>query len=102
MEPSRDRWLALLSLALCTFLHVTSENLPIGLLLPMARALRTTPSAIGLLVTAYAFVVIATSVPLTHVTRKVARRPLLSALLVVFVASACESAETRRATRSTP
>jgi predicted MFS family arabinose efflux permease len=92
MEPSRDRWLALLSLALCTFLHVTSENLPIGLLLPMARALRTTPSAIGLLVTAYAFVVIATSVPLTHVTRKVARRPLLSALLVVFVASACASA----------
>jgi DHA1 family inner membrane transport protein len=58
----------------------------------MSAGLRSSLSATGLLVTVYALVVVATSAPLTHLTRHVPRRFLLSALLGVFVAGSLTAA----------
>ncbi|MGA3183083.1 MAG: MFS transporter [Candidatus Dormibacteria bacterium] len=68
--------------ALC---FVTGENLPVGLLPQLSAGLHVSLSAVGLLVTIYALVVVVVSAPLTHLTRGVPRRPLLSGLLAIFV-----------------
>jgi DHA1 family inner membrane transport protein len=83
---------ALLGLAVGTFVYVTTETLPIGLLLPISADLGVSPSATGLLVTWYGLVVVAASLPLTQLTRRVPRRPLLSGLLGVFVLATWASA----------
>jgi DHA1 family inner membrane transport protein len=83
---------ALLALSASTFIYVTAETLPIGLLLLIAHDLRSTQSAVGMLVTGYGLVVVLTSVPLTQLTRRVPRRPLLTSLLAVFVAATVVSA----------
>ncbi|MEU4563929.1 MFS transporter [Actinoplanes sp. NPDC023936] len=76
---------SLLALALSTFVYVTAETLPVGLLPLIADDLERTIPQIGLLVTVYGFVVVLTSVPLTKLTHRVPRRLLLCALLAVFV-----------------
>jgi MFS transporter, DHA1 family, inner membrane transport protein len=83
---------ALVALAVSTFAYVTTETLPIGLLLPIAADLHTTPSAAGLLVTWYGLVVVLASIPLTQLTRRVPRRLLLPGLLAVFVVATVVSA----------
>jgi MFS transporter, DHA1 family, inner membrane transport protein len=83
---------ALLALAVSTFVYVTAETLPIGLLLPISADLGVSPSAAGLLVTWYGLVVVVASLPLTQLTRRVPRRPLLSGLLAVFVLATWVSA----------
>jgi MFS transporter, DHA1 family, inner membrane transport protein len=80
----RER-IVLVALSLSTFLYVTTETLPIGLLPQIAGGLGSTTAAIGLLVTAYGLVVVVASVPLTRLTRRLPRRRLLSVLLGVFV-----------------
>lgn len=82
----------LLALAVAAFTYVTAETLPIGLLLLMTADLDVAPSAVGLLVTYYGLVVVVASLPLTHVTRRVPRRPLLASLLAVFVLATWVSA----------
>jgi DHA1 family inner membrane transport protein len=72
---------ALAALSVSTFVYVTVETLPVGLLLPMAADLHTSASAVGLLVTWYGLVVVLTSIPLTRLTRRVPRRYLLAGLL---------------------
>ena len=89
---TRKAVVALLALAVSTFVYVTTEILPIGLLLLIAADLRIEPSAVGLLVTWYGLVVVAASIPLTQLTRRVPRRPLLSGLLAVFVLATWVSA----------
>jgi predicted MFS family arabinose efflux permease len=66
-------------MALSTFLFVTVESLPSGLLTLMAPDLGRSTSQIGLLVTGYAVVVLVTSLPLAHWTRHIPRRWVLSA-----------------------
>ena len=78
---------ALLALSASTFAYVTTETLPIGLVPTLADGLHVSESAIGLLVTIYALVVVMASIPLTTLTRTVPRRPLLSGLLLVFAAA---------------
>jgi DHA1 family inner membrane transport protein len=80
----RER-ITLIALSLSTFLYVTTETLPIGLLPLIASGLGTTAAAIGLLVTAYGLVVVVASIPLTRLTRRLPRRRLLTGLLAVFV-----------------
>lgn len=75
----------LAALSLSTFTYVTTETLPIGLLLLIADDLDASPSAVGRLVTVYGLVVVLVSIPLTVLTRRVPRRYLLSGLLAVFV-----------------
>jgi DHA1 family inner membrane transport protein len=57
----------------------------VGLLPQLSAGLRVSLSAVGLLVTIYALVVVAVSAPLTHLTRGIPRRPLLAGLLGTFV-----------------
>lgn len=57
---------ALSALTLSTFLYVTAETLPVGLLDPIARDLGVTDSRVGLLVTVYGLVVVVASIPLTR------------------------------------
>lgn len=75
----RRATIILVALACSTFLFVTVESLPSGLLTLMAPDLGRPTSQIGLLVTAYALVVLVSSVPLAHVTRAMPRRWVLAA-----------------------
>lgn len=85
-------WISLAALALSTFVYVTTEVLPIGLLPQIAGDLDTTQSAVGLLVTAYGLVVVLTTIPLTRLTHRWPRRRLLAVLLVVFAVATALSA----------
>jgi predicted MFS family arabinose efflux permease len=75
----------LTALSVGTFVYVTTELLPIGLLTVIAADLGRSRSEVGLLVTGYAVVVVLASLPLTRVTRRVPRRYLLAGTLGVFV-----------------
>jgi MFS transporter, DHA1 family, inner membrane transport protein len=90
--PPRRRLAAAWALAAASFCYVIGDTLPVGLLPVMSQSLRTSLSATGLLVTIYALVVVVASAPLAHLTRRVPRRFMLSALLGVFVAGTLASA----------
>jgi DHA1 family inner membrane transport protein len=85
-------WGVLAALMLSTFMYVTTETLPIGLLPQIAGDLGTSQSAVGLLVTAYGLVVVLSTIPLTRATGRWPRRRLLSVLLVIFVVANALSA----------
>jgi DHA1 family inner membrane transport protein len=67
------------------FVVVTSEFLPTGLLPDMAAELGVSLSRIGLLVTVFAVTVIVTAVPLTALTNRFPRKPLMIVVLAIFV-----------------
>jgi DHA1 family inner membrane transport protein len=75
---------ALAVLILATFAAVTAETLPVGLLPMIARDLSTSESRVGLLVSAYAIVVAAASLPLTALLARWPRRWALTALLTAY------------------
>jgi predicted MFS family arabinose efflux permease len=75
---------ALAALTVATFCISTSENLPSGLLPQISAGLGVSLFAAGQLVTAYALTVLLCTLPLTHVTRRIARRPLLIGLIALF------------------
>jgi predicted MFS family arabinose efflux permease len=77
----------LVAMAVSTFLFVLVEGLPSGLLTLMAPELGTTTSRIGLLVTVYAAVVLVATVPLAHVTKRIPRRWVLSACVLLAAVS---------------
>ncbi|GAB3534158.1 MFS transporter [Arthrobacter tecti] len=77
----------LLLLSAGGFLAVATEVLPIGLLPLMAADLGVSESSVGLLVSAYAAVVVLASIPLNAWTSGVSRRPLLIGLLAGYGAS---------------
>jgi DHA1 family inner membrane transport protein len=79
--------LALLALSAAAFCFVTSETLPVGLLQVISSDLRVPEPSIGFLITVYALIVTALSVPLTQLTKHLPRRPLMCGLLGVFVIS---------------
>ena len=82
---------ALVGLTLSTFTFITAETLPIGLLPLIGRDLAVTPSEVGLLVSAYAVVVVVATIPLTRLTARVPRRLLLTVVLLVLVAGTAAS-----------
>lgn len=77
-------WTGLIALAAATFLSVTSEMIPTGLLPDMSSSLGVSEAQIGLLVTVFAFTVVVTSAPLTALTRRWPRHGLLIGILVVL------------------
>ena len=80
----RRAYATLTVLSVAAFIFVTSEILPFGLITLIANDLGRTKSQVGLLVTAYALVIVAASVPLAHFTRHVPRRTVLAATLVTY------------------
>ncbi|MFT2815345.1 MFS transporter [Leifsonia sp. A12D58] len=80
-------WLGLITLAAAVFLSVTSEMLPTGLLPDMSKSLGVSESQVGLLVTWFAFTVVLTTAPMTHLTRTLPRHGLIVTVLIVFAIS---------------
>ena len=87
---------ALILLSFSTFVFVTAESLPIGLLTLISPSLHVSYARVGLLVTGYGAVVALTSVPLTRLTMRLSRRRLLCGAFAVFSVStlACALAPT--------
>ncbi|TQS41865.1 MFS transporter [Cryptosporangium phraense] len=83
---------ALVVLSTTTFMYVTTETLPIGLLPLIANDLGVSRSAVGLLVTGYGLVVVVASVPLTALTRRWNRKWLLTGLVGLLVVTTLMSA----------
>lgn len=83
---------ALLALACATFVYVTSETLPIGLLPQISAGLSVSAGRVGLLMTGYAIVAGATAIPLTAWTTQARRDRLVVLVLVLFVVSQLGSA----------
>ena len=83
----REALPALLSLALASCLAVTTEMLPVGLLPDLGAAFEVSDSTTGLLVGLYAVMVALFAVPLTVLTSRFARKPLLMATVAGYAVS---------------
>jgi DHA1 family inner membrane transport protein len=79
-------------LAASTFMFITVENMPIGLLTLMAPSLGASPAMIGLLVSGYAAVVALTSIPLTKWSMRIPRRRLLCSAIALLALATLSSA----------
>lgn len=77
----------LFALGLATFVAITTELVPVGLLTLISADLSVTEGVAGLLVTAYAFMVAALAVPLTSATRRLPRKAVLLGALTVYTLS---------------
>ncbi len=80
----RFPWWGMIALSVATFLSVTSEMMPTGLLPQMSADLGVTPGAVGLLVTVLAFTVVVSSAPLTALTLRIPRKPFLLVVIAVL------------------
>lgn len=74
----------LITLATATFMSITIEMLPTGLMHLMAPDLGVGDGQIGLLMSVFAFAVVITSTPLTMLLRNVPKRYLLVGVLTFF------------------
>ncbi len=77
-------WLALIILASASFVSITSEFLPTGLLPQMAKGLGVSESRVGLLVSVFAGTVVLTAAPLTAFTSRFGRKNLVMVVLVAY------------------
>lgn len=77
-------WAQLIALASATFMSVTIEMLPTGVMKMMSHDLGVTESQIGMLMTIFAMSVVLTSTPLMYLFRHVRKRVLLVAVLTTF------------------
>lgn len=77
-------WVALVILSAASFVSITSEFLPTGLLPQMAVGLDVPESQIGLLVSVFAGTVVLTAAPLASLTGRFGRKRLVMAVLVVY------------------
>ncbi len=84
MVSPRRAVAVLVALSMGGFLFVSNEIAPFGLIKLMATDLGRTESEIGLLVTGFALVIVAVSVPLAVITRSIPRRYLLTGALAFY------------------
>lgn len=84
---------SLLTLMAATFVAVTTEMLPIGLLPLIGDEFQVGESQVGLLITLFAVMVAALAVPATLLTARVPRKPLLLACIACYgVSNICAMA----------
>jgi predicted MFS family arabinose efflux permease len=74
--PARARF-GLATLASATFVYVTAETLPVGLLPQLSAGLHVRPGTVGLLVTAYAAIAGLSAIPLTAALDHRSRRTVV-------------------------
>ena len=75
---------ALLALASAAFITILTEALPAGLLPQMAHSLSVSEALVGQLVTIYAIGSLLAAIPLTAMTQRLRKRPLLLAAIAGF------------------
>lgn len=80
-------YLGLGVLAAATFMGVSTEILPIGLLSAISAGLSTSPTAVGVAVSGYALVVALSAPPLTAATARWPRKRLLLTVLALYAVS---------------
>ncbi len=85
-------WLPLWGMTLSAFIFNTSEFMPIGLLTDIAADFETTEAHAGMLITIYAWVVMAMSLPLMILFSRCPLRPLLLGVMALFAVSQVFSA----------
>jgi predicted MFS family arabinose efflux permease len=92
--PSQLRWdrrhrggLGLAALATASFVYVTAETLPVGLLPQLSAGLHVRVGAIGLLVTIYAAVAGLTAIPVTVLTSRLPRRRVVVGAVALLALS---------------
>ena len=78
-------WIMISGLALTVFIFVTTSLMPMGLLPDIAAGLGRSEAVTGLIVTGYAWVSAALTLPLTMLLARFDRRTLLMAVLMVFI-----------------
>jgi multidrug resistance protein len=88
----RFPWAGLIALAVASFLSISGEMLPTGLLPEMGGDLGVSESSVGLLVSVFAFTVVFTSPVLTQLTSRFPRHRLLVGLIVVLAVGAVGTA----------
>ena len=86
-SPSGVHTAAIAAMATSSFVFVTAETLPVGLLPEIAGGLSVTEAQVGLLLTTYAAVAALSTIPLTSLSLRVPRHTLLAALVGVFAVS---------------
>ncbi|WP_348786497.1 MFS transporter [Leifsonia sp. NPDC080035] len=77
----------LLALGLTLFASVSTELLPPALILGMSSTLGVDAAAVGALVTVWAVTIVVCTVPAVRLTRRLPRRALLTASLLLFAAA---------------
>ncbi|MER7011888.1 MFS transporter [Saccharopolyspora sp. NPDC000359] len=85
LAPARQ-WLAVAVLSLCTFVVVTSEMLPVGVLTPMAEGLGTTPGTAGYSLTITGLVAAATAPVAPRLLGDFDRRAVVAVAMVLLAA----------------
>lgn len=88
VSPPKFPYLAMVTVAVATFMSVTIEMLPTGLLPDMSEELGVSESLIGLTVSVFAFTVVLTSAVLSHLTRRFSRHALVVTVLLILAVSA--------------
>ncbi|MEN5356675.1 MFS transporter [Stenotrophomonas sepilia] len=84
-EATRLPWAGLLALAGGGFITLLTETLPAGVLRPMGESLGVSDAAVGQLVSVYALGSVMVALPMTALTQRLPRRPLLLAAIAGFV-----------------
>ncbi|AWH20157.1 MFS transporter [Stenotrophomonas sp. ZAC14D2_NAIMI4_6] len=84
-EATQLPWPALLALAGGGFITLLTETLPAGVLRPIGTSLGVSDAAAGQLVSVYALGSLLAALPMTALTQRLPRRPLLLAAIAGFV-----------------
>lgn len=87
LRDTVSQWLPLVGLTFSAFIFNTSEFVPIGLLTDIAADFHITEARAGLLITIYAWVVAAASLPLMLSVSKVEFKRLLLSVVALFALS---------------
>ena len=80
-------WLPLVGITLSAFIFNTSEFMPIGLLTDIAMDFGISEARAGMLISIYAWVVMAMSLPLMILCSRIPLRPLLLGVIALFAVS---------------